>query len=781
MAFTDFPNGLQDASDYLSATNSVNAQLTGSVADVGRLVVSAEFDYNLKEIICSLLAGRGLLLPNLQICISINLKELLGKYVGIIQDTLYDALSKLDQQFDKFMDHLKMDEVLGRINNVLAEVTNIANMINFCSSPIDPVQIPNLLETAMDSFLGAGRDIVDLIGQIIPEEIGGCLLDGEFQLGIWRSGIFKTLDDHWDVISTGAASISLMDSIVAEIDLVSNQIDDLVNRENDVAGSYDQGGSELAETPRITNEGMGVLYNSQDEGIQGATSTAAGLWGAYQQLGSYQVVDSDGVIYNNIFELFCDDDLLRVLRRTPNPTPEISEQEPVYNYCGEIIGYTKVVTQEDTDTSVGTVPGTIDQPGFDAGGLPTNPVNAADANAEAAGGGTVNTTISNTYNIDGAVLFADSEAEMLALNTSTGQMVYRNDTNITYVNNGGSTGTISDFNVVGSGSGGGGDTLGAFLSNVNIGTGTGLLTRSGDSEFYRAIAGTANQIAVANGTGASNNPTISIISNPTIPGSDSMVIPKGSTGDRVSTTNGALRYNNTTNQFEGYQGGAWFSFATGSGSVVDGSNVGGGGYEVYKQNNGGVLEFKTFAVSGAITMGVVSDVITVGESITGTTLGAGRDVFKQRNVNEFEFRALTPGNGIALTQSTTEIEIAVDGTGASGTVFTSNATLTEVLFNGVRMTPASNKTWFFTITAVANRSTISDATAIKIEGLIDNNSGTVTIVGTAGNKTVYNSTAGTSNYDLTLDIVGSEFRVQVNGDATHNVDWRVKFDFIEAP
>ena len=88
MAFTDFTDGLQSADDYLSANNSIKAELTGSVVDIGRLVVSAEIDFNLKEIICSLLAGRGLKLPNIQICISINLKALLGDFFGKIQDKL---------------------------------------------------------------------------------------------------------------------------------------------------------------------------------------------------------------------------------------------------------------------------------------------------------------------------------------------------------------------------------------------------------------------------------------------------------------------------------------------------------------------------------------------------------------------------------------------------------------------------------------------------------------------------------------------------------------------
>ena len=156
-------------------------------------------------------------------------------------------------------------------------------------------------------------------------------------------------------------------------------------------------------------------------------------------------------------------------------------------------------------------------------------------------------------------------------------------------------------------------------------------------------------------------------------------------------------------------------------------------------------------------------------------------MFKQRTANDFEFRSLTAGTNITLTESANSIEISSPNTNSEGTVNTTTATATEVLFDGTRLTPASGSLWFVTVTAVANRSDANDATAIKIEGLVDNNSGTVTIVGTAGNKTVYNSTASTVNYDLLLDVTANQFRVRVQGETAHTVDWKVKLDYIESP
>jgi hypothetical protein len=575
MPFTDFPNGLSDAADYLSPANSLTAELTGSAADISRFVVSGQLDNNLKEIICSLMAGRGLKLPNMQICISLNLKSLLSSFVGAIQDVLYQALASLDAAFDKFLDHLKLDSVLGRINGVLSEITNIANMINFCSAPINPIQIPNVLENVMDSFLGAGKSIVDSIGTMLPENIDGCLIDG---LSSFDAGIMGRLNDVYDDLITGSLPVETINGLTADISTITAAITSVIVNETNVPTNYSQGGSDLADdnatvtddignvvgTPRTTNTGVGVLYNSIDEGIGGATSNGAAIWSAYQSLGSYQVVDSDGTVYNNIFETFCDPDLIRILRRTPNPVPEIATQEPVFNYCGEIIGYTKQVSQSDPDISTGTVPDTITQPGFDAGGLPTNPSNET----------------------------------------------------------------------------------------------------------------------------------------------------QSATSSTSSTT-----------------------------------------------------------------------VIT--SDVSGVSLGNGADVFAQKSGTNLEFRSITAGGNISITQNAAEINISattpesIDT--ASATITTTTATATEILFDGNRMTPATDKAWFVTVTVVANRAGVSGVTAIKIEGLVDNDGGTVSMAGGAGNKTTYNGTAATDNYNVLLDVTSNQLRVRVQGDTGHTIGWKVKFDLIEAP
>lgn len=65
--------------------------------------------------------------------------------------------------------------------------------------------------------------------------------------------------------------------------------------------------------------------------------------------------------------------------------------------------------------------------------------------------------------------------------------------------------------------------------------------------------------------------------NPTFTGTEFMLIPKGTTAERpLVPVNGEMRYNTDTEQFEGYQGGAW--------GQLGGRATGGGGDEVFVEN-----------------------------------------------------------------------------------------------------------------------------------------------------------------------------------------------------
>ena len=65
-------------------------------------------------------------------------------------------------------------------------------------------------------------------------------------------------------------------------------------------------------------------------------------------------------------------------------------------------------------------------------------------------------------------------------------------------------------------------------------------------------------------------------------GTGSVVVPKGNTATKPSGVTGMIRYNTDTNQFEGYQSGAWRTFRFKESTAITQQNLGAGnGSEVY--------------------------------------------------------------------------------------------------------------------------------------------------------------------------------------------------------
>lgn len=127
-----------------------------------------------------------------------------------------------------------------------------------------------------------------------------------------------------------------------------------------------------------------------------------------------------------------------------------------------------------------------------------------------------------TVNAQGQLTAASSTPIAIGAAAVTGVALTRtNDTNVTLTFGGspttalvaatsltlGWTGTLS----VARGGTGGGAASGTLLDNISGFASTGHLVRTGAGAYsFRTVAGTTNQIDVANGSGASGNPTISI-------------------------------------------------------------------------------------------------------------------------------------------------------------------------------------------------------------------------------------------------------------------------------
>jgi len=81
----------------------------------------------------------------------------------------------------------------------------------------------------------------------------------------------------------------------------------------------------------------------------------------------------------------------------------------------------------------------------------------------------------------------------------------------------------------------------------------------------RTLTGTSNQITLTDG-GAGAAVTLTLSTNPVLPGTASMTVPIGSVAQRPGTpVNGMIRYNSDNSVLEGYIAGSWQTIAPGSG------------------------------------------------------------------------------------------------------------------------------------------------------------------------------------------------------------------------
>jgi hypothetical protein len=112
---------------------------------------------------------------------------------------------------------------------------------------------------------------------------------------------------------------------------------------------------------------------------------------------------------------------------------------------------------------------------------------------------------------------------------------------------------------------------------------TGSLASDGQTPATGNLDMNSNKIVnltAGSATGDAVNYTqfLAAFVNPTFGGTEFMLIPKGTTGQRPAVpVDGEMRYNTTTSQFEGYQGGAW--------GQLGGGATGGGGDEVFQENS----------------------------------------------------------------------------------------------------------------------------------------------------------------------------------------------------
>lgn len=228
-------------------------------------------------------------------------------------------------------------------------------------------------------------------------------------------------------------------------------------------------------------------------------------------------------------------------------------------------------------------------------------------------------------------------------------------------------------------------------NSINLAAlGSGIMVNNaGVAILMRTLTGTANQIDIANGTGVSNNPTFSISSNPTIPGTAGMGVPSGTTAQRVIPTppSVGLRINTDLDSLEFYVNGAWTQIED-SGDFTDllallASHVAGEGASLIGLETpststvqdfseaGFILKTANNATPNAQAMGALGTGIVRNTTTTGVqSIDAAVTAFSNLSFAADKLPYATGATAFALTDLTSYMRTVLDDTTAAAAAVT---------------------------------------------------------------------------------------------------------------
>jgi hypothetical protein len=229
--------------------------------------------------------------------------------------------------------------------------------------------------------------------------------------------------------------------------------------------------------------------------------------------------------------------------------------------------------------------------------------------------------------------------------------------------------------------------LGTFLQNLVSQTGTGILAIQSGSPAKIDILGVTSQTSITNGDGA-GDVTVALAENAILPGQGSVTLPQGTTGQRVNNL-GAVRYNTSLSQFEGYTNTGWNQFSLTGG--VTSFSAGTTGFSPNTDTTGavtldGVLNPAhggTGVDNGSATITLTGDILTGGSITTAGTISTAGNLttagaFSLTLTTTANTNVTLPNSGTLVTLSGSETLTNKTMSGASNT-FTDigNASLTN--------------------------------------------------------------------------------------------------------
>lgn len=340
---------------------------------------------SLKDIICALLFG-GLanMLKGPLLCVTADLDKLIDEYLpGVpgIAD-LQNELKGLRDELKAATDALGIKDTIGRVNAAIAEVQSLLALDGLCKIPMKAPKIPDVLNQIIDAEFAEMNAILKDIGRLTKPQL--CLSgDGGISTGSYNpSSILGSIQKHGGRMAD--IPEQKLNGLLNRVKGIRTALNKSINRQlfpdfrhktNLTTGkayvpgqTFAQAGLvpsgapnanapvpviTLAPPPPLSNQWNGPYPPADTPNLKEATNQAQALVGNVRKTASYPV-KSDGIVTANIWPGLVGPNVYALAVTALSPQdPFFAQQEPVYDYCGKLIGYESTVITGDPSDDIG--------------------------------------------------------------------------------------------------------------------------------------------------------------------------------------------------------------------------------------------------------------------------------------------------------------------------------------------------------------------------------------------------------------------------------------------
>lgn len=314
----------------------------------------------LKDIICALLFGglNNMLKGNL-LCVNIDIDKL------ITNNTNLPGLADLKQELQGIKAQLLALEelsgfksVLDRVNRGIAEVQSLLALNGLCKIPLIAPPIPDILKQIIDAEFNEANAILNDLGRLSKPELcingQGGLNTGNYNPKSILGSIQKHMNRAGDIPGNAIGGLKQrLGGIKKALDKSINRqlFPDFRHKTNLTTGSHYVPGTAavvtLAPPPPLANQWNPPYPPDTLPNLKDATAAAQAIVSNVGKTASYPA-DVNGVRFANIWPGLLGPTVysLAVTALTPED-PFYAQQEPIYDYCGKLVGYTSNVISGD--------------------------------------------------------------------------------------------------------------------------------------------------------------------------------------------------------------------------------------------------------------------------------------------------------------------------------------------------------------------------------------------------------------------------------------------------